>query len=183
MGLARIRSLIAVAFTLPIVIGVVILAQSSVAHTALVSSTPVAGSTLREFPREIELEFNEPLLTLGENQSNFFELFSPLGENIEVGEFSIDRSILSASIRAVPEISGNYEISYRVVASDGHVIRGSINFQYESEESVTTKEELEVAKEAKTGTSVPDGVLLGLILASSIIALLIYVKAGSEGQS
>lgn len=183
MRFTPMRGLITVIFSSLVLTGAVILELPSGAHTALVSSTPVAGSTLTEFPGEIRLEFNEPLLSLGENKSNYFELISPSGESIGLSEFSVDQSTVSASILTQPEIGGSYEISYRVVASDGHVIRGSIDFLYESDRPEPAEGEPQVREVAESTTRIPDGVLIGLILLASIAALVIYLKADRENQS
>ena len=163
--------------------GSLVLIQPSSAHTALVSSTPVAGAILQEFPKEIALEFNEPLLTLGKNQSNYFELLSPSGESVTLQEFSVAQSTLTASVVTVPTTGGSYEIAYRVVAADGHVIRGSINFQYESQESMTGEEEVLAPTVTKKTSIFPDSVLIGLILVASMVAVLIYMRSGKKSQS
>lgn len=157
--------------------------QAASAHTALVSSTPVAGSVLEDFPQSIVLTFNQPLLTIGGDRSNYLELISPTGESIEISESSVEQSRISASISVFPEAVGNYEIIYRVVASDGHVIRGSVDFQYQSSEIAPGDVE-PVATEVREETvKFPDGLLLGLIVIAVMVAVLIYVRAGRENQS
>jgi methionine-rich copper-binding protein CopC len=159
------------------------LSQPSFAHTALVSSTPIAGSVLEDFPKEIVLDFNEPLLALGGERTNFFELLSPSGERVEIGEMVVEQSRVSSTVPTVPDTGGIYEISYRVVSSDGHVIKGSIDFEFEPNPSITTKTEPEAPTATKSATKVPDQVLIGLILLASSVALIIYAKAGRNNPA
>lgn len=155
--------------------------MSAMAHTTLVASTPMEGAILQEFPREILLEFNEPLLTLGGNRSNYFELISPSGEILNLSEFLINQSKISASVSLVPEIEGTYEISYRVVSLDGHVVKGTITFEYESPSSNAPETESETPAFSNSA-KIPNGVLVGLILFATFVSLSIYAKAGQGSQ-
>ena len=119
-----------------LMIGLLSLAPGAFAHTALSSSTPELGSVIAEFPEVIELRFNEPLLTLGQERSNYFELLSPSGTSYRLGPMIVDGPLISALVEEPELRAGEHLISYRIVASDGHVLRGEVRFTYSPSEGM-----------------------------------------------
>lgn len=94
------------------------------AHPALVSSSPGAGYAVTDAPREIVLSFNERLvlppgalkLTDGEGQRQTLRV-------------SLDAA--ATTLRGVPQgvlPAGVYEVTYRVVGTDGDLIQGKYRF-------------------------------------------------------
>ncbi len=99
-------------------------------HSSLVSSTPAKDAVLTEFPSEVSLTFNESLLEIGAENPNKVEVVNSMGDVLS------GASKLSGPVISVPvQITGNdeYQVSYRVVSADGHVIEGSYKFKVESE--------------------------------------------------
>jgi methionine-rich copper-binding protein CopC len=157
---------------------------SASAHTALVESTPAAGEVLEEFPDRVELRFNEPLLNLGEDETNYFTLFSPAGEQLPLSALSVEGSLLSASVLDKRTEAGEYRIEYRVVAGDGHVIRGDITFTLTPQVGITEEREdqseVGAPSQNEGDTSVLVLGILILITASLVVALLL--RSGSDSR-
>ena len=100
------------------------------AHSSLVSATPAENAVLSEFPTEIVLEFNENLLQLGDANPNKVEVRNSMGDLL-----SSATVVNGSKISAPLQITGNdeYQVSYRVVSGDGHVVEDSYKFKVESE--------------------------------------------------
>ncbi len=106
------------------------MSTNAFAHSNLVSSTPAKDAVLTEFPSEVSLTFNESLLEIGAENPNKVEVVNSMGDVLS------GASKLSGPVISVPvQITGNdeYQVSYRVVSADGHVIEGSYKFKVESE--------------------------------------------------
>lgn len=95
---------------------------SAAAHTELVSSDPADGATLKRAPLDVTIRFSEPPLETG---------------LAVVSEGPSGRETLSADVRGNAVVarwprtagSGDYRVTYRVVADDGHPITGSTSFR------------------------------------------------------
>lgn len=100
------------------------------AHSSLVSATPAENAVMSEFPTEIVLEFNENLLQLGDANPNKVEVRNSMGDLL-----SSATVVNGSKISAPLQIIGNdeYEVSYRIVSGDGHVVEDSYKFKVESE--------------------------------------------------
>lgn len=159
------------------------LSQTSSAHTSLYSSNPSADSVTVEFPDLIELEFNEPLLVLGENRTNYFDLFGPSGKAIGLEPLPVGGALLAARVLDTDLDYGDYTVSYRIVAGDGHVLTGEFGFSYEklnhdgnaTEEGAGT----EIIGDSDAGSWTSTSLIAGLIVLTGVSAILIYVRAGS----
>ena len=99
------------------------------AHSALVSSVPAADATVVDFPMEVVLNFNEELMIVGDQNPNKVEVFDDQGALVSGGTV-----VKGASIAAPVGITGNglFNVKYRVVSNDGHVVEGSYSFTVES---------------------------------------------------
>ena len=99
------------------------------AHSALVSSVPSADATVVDFPMEVVLNFNEELMIVGDQNPNKVEVFDDQGALVSGGTV-----VKGASIAAPVGITGNglFNVKYRVVSNDGHVVEGSYSFNVES---------------------------------------------------
>jgi len=152
------------------------------AHTALVESNPAEGAVVSTFPQRVELRFNEPLLTIGGEGTNFFILSSQTGERLKLGSFSVQGPLLGADVLEVPDASGEFRIEYRVVAGDGHVIRGDIYFSLATEVEVNEESYLQgnddPAEERDSEASVLVLGILILMAASLMVGLLL--RSGSN---
>ncbi len=99
-------------------------------HSVLISATPSENSVLSEFPTEISLTFNESLLKIGSENPNEVTVTDSSGA-VLTGATVVNGPTISAPL----EINGNgtYNVNYRVVSADGHVIKGDYTFNVESE--------------------------------------------------
>ena len=104
-------------------------APGASAHSVLVSSVPAADTTVVDFPMEVVLNFNEELMIVGDQNPNKVEVFDDQGALVSGGTV-----VKGASIAAPVGITGNglFNVKYRVVSNDGHVVEGSYSFNVES---------------------------------------------------
>jgi methionine-rich copper-binding protein CopC len=115
-------------------ISIFLLGLPSVAHshTSLLSSEPKVDSVVQVFPSMIRLEFGESLLVFENHESNYFNVISPSGKGVKIGDITVDGPIIEAPVEEhVPE-QGIYKVLYRVVAGDGHVLNREFSFTYKS---------------------------------------------------
>lgn len=108
-------------FILISILFVLTIPQGVFAHALLEKATPAPDSHLQSSPEEIVLLFNERL----ENELYSIKVFNNLGEMI-----SKQKTVLSENQKqmsqTLPSLSdGSYTISYSVLSSDGHPIKGS----------------------------------------------------------
>jgi copper resistance protein C len=104
-----------------------LLTLSAHAHSPFVGSMPEDGATLRanEAPDQIELRFGHPL--------RITQVV------LEAAEGDKQRLATSGGVRAehtfeLPQLrSGRYSVQWRGIASDGHVMSGSIEFRVKGE--------------------------------------------------
>lgn len=95
----------------------------ALAHDRLVSSNPKDGAALDEAPGQIELTYNNPV------QASFatVAVTGPGGTNIAEGKPQVvDNKVTQALKSEAP--TGTYEVSWRVVSSDGHPIDGTFTY-------------------------------------------------------
>ena len=111
----------------------VIAVAPAVAHTTLVYSVPGRYQIVATFPNEITLSFGEDLLTIDEKVINSFKVISSSGNSVKLSPPRIQGATISASLNDSAPDFGIYTVSYRIVAGDGHVVQGSYNFRYQSE--------------------------------------------------
>ncbi|WP_298749124.1 copper resistance CopC family protein [uncultured Serinicoccus sp.] len=93
------------------------------AHDALVSSTPGDGDALPSAPDEIELTFT------GEIQDISPQLIISDAEGVQVASIEpvVDGTVVTAPVEA-DLTEGAYDVTWRVVSSDGHPIAGRLSF-------------------------------------------------------
>ena len=97
-------------------------------HSALVTSVPKADAILTMAPRSITLTFNEDILELKGKQISSVSLATVAGRKVALTKPQISANKLTARISSPTLNSGKYQVSYRVVSADGHVITGGYRF-------------------------------------------------------
>jgi len=97
-------------------------------HSALVTTIPKADSILTKAPRSITLTFNEDILELKGKQISSVSLATVAGRKVALTKLQISANKLIARISSPTLNSGKYQVSYRVVSADGHVITGGYRF-------------------------------------------------------
>jgi len=105
-----------------------VLANPAHAHTSLIDSTPKRDSIIEMMPEEIVLLFGEDLLTIDNSVNNYFEVFNSVNTKVSLSEMNLEGAKLSAKVLGAQNKAGKYTIMYRVVAGDGHVVKGKVNF-------------------------------------------------------
>ena len=99
----------------------------AVAHTELLSSDPAAGSLVEIWPSEISLTFNEELITVGDEKSNFLVVNNAVGDQISADDEVVTGSQIKVSLDP-NTIKGPVLVYYRVVSADGHPVEGEYKF-------------------------------------------------------
>jgi methionine-rich copper-binding protein CopC len=105
-----------------------VFASPASAHTSLLESTPERDSIISTMPKEIILVFGEDLLTINDSTNNYFEVFDSANIKMSLSDVNLDGAKLSARVLNDQIKAGKYSISYRVVAGDGHVVKGVVKF-------------------------------------------------------
>jgi len=117
------------------------------AHVSVIKTTPQYQSTIDLLPERIEIIFNSPLVTLGNENPNTITVLNPNGLSIVQGETRVEGATISAAIDSSSMVKGDYTVRYRVVSTDGHGVSGSYHFnlmqglEAQSPPPVTTVEE------------------------------------------
>ena len=96
-------------------------------HLQLERSEPAADSTVHETPAEIRLWFTQSPQIDGTS----VRVLPVGGEPLETGDARLaeaDDRLVLASL-AAPLANGRYEVSWRAMARDGHVVRGTFEFR------------------------------------------------------
>ena len=93
------------------------------AHTFLVSSTPADGAAQDPAPTEVSLTFSEAV----SSELSQVVVTGPDGESSQDGAPIVDAATVTQPLLPVGA-PGEYEVAWRVVASDGHPISGAFSF-------------------------------------------------------
>ena len=170
-GLMRIKRLIATTFIA--LISSFAFATSSTAHTDVVSTSPADGAVIDVTPADVSITFSEPPIQEGAA----ILLADVSGVELPLGEVQFDGAQVKAAAPSdLP--AGDYIVTWRVSAQDGHVLTGEFSFTFTGKvvvvdptNSVTAGTEetavaVPVMDDAKTGNS-------GSTLLTSFIAVLV----------
>jgi copper resistance protein C len=103
------------------------------AHNELVGSTPPDGAIVAAAPREVVLEFDQPV------QAQFSQVvvLDGVDGHHERGEPLIEGATITQGLGNLPP--GVYRISYRVGSADGHPITGTLTFTVAAAATPTTE--------------------------------------------
>ena len=104
------------------------------AHTRLISSTPEVGVTVKNWPTQIKLEFDQALVDIGQEKSNFVVINNSLGDQVSQDDEVIDKNVISVSLTP-NKVKGPVLVFYRVVSADGHPVEGEFAFNFSEEQS------------------------------------------------
>ncbi|GAB3618800.1 hypothetical protein GCM10027417_00600 [Glutamicibacter endophyticus] len=98
------------------------------AHDELVASTPKAGATLKEAPKELTLEYSGVLQELPGGSSTVVKLTRG-GQEVATSFETKERTV---TVTPDSELEpGDYTLAIRVVSSDGHPVENSVKFTLE----------------------------------------------------
>ncbi|HEX6346338.1 copper resistance CopC family protein [Umezawaea sp.] len=102
------------------------LAGPALAHNVLISSDPLAGSSVEAGPATVSLTFDQPVN--GGPGLNAISVTSPDGGHWEgVGEPTVKDNVVSLPLRPLGP-AGEYTVSYRILSADGHPVADSLKF-------------------------------------------------------
>ena len=107
----------------------VIQPPAALAHTELLSSDPAAGSVVEIWPSEISLTFNEELITVGDEKTNFLVVNNAVGDQISADDEVVTGSQIKVSLDP-NSLKGPVLVYYRVVSADGHPVEGEYAFNF-----------------------------------------------------
>ena len=116
---------------LSIVGALIISSDPASAHTELIKRSPKADITISVMPTSVKLTFGEALLVIsGSNkQSNSITVKSPSGTTVSTGKVQVNKNIATVNLLKLQD-SGKYQVTFRVVAKDGHVLKDSFKFEF-----------------------------------------------------
>jgi methionine-rich copper-binding protein CopC len=108
-------------------IGVVVHPQLAFGHTKLISSQPQSGITLQSWPTKVVLDFDQPLIQIGNQKSNLLVVHNAVGDQVSLDNEVIRENSISVSLGS-NAVKGPALVYYRVVSSDGHPVEGEYSF-------------------------------------------------------
>jgi methionine-rich copper-binding protein CopC len=116
---------------LSIVGALIISSYPASAHTELIKSSPAADKIISVMPTSVKLTFGEALLVISgsSKQSNSITVKSPSGKTFSTGKVQVTKNIATVNLLKLKE-SGKYQVTFRVVAEDGHVLKDSFRFEF-----------------------------------------------------
>ncbi len=97
--------------------------SSAQAHDQLVGSDPAGGSTATGFPAVVNLTFTDQPLDIGATVA----VVDTTDKNY-TSDLSFDGNVVTARLNE-GATDANYQVRWRVVSSDGHVISGAFDFE------------------------------------------------------
>ncbi|MFL6180163.1 MAG: copper resistance protein CopC [Actinomycetes bacterium] len=152
------------------------------AHSELVNSNPKADSTLTQAPRQVELVFNEPIQAQG----------SSIVVTVDGTTVSNSKTFTTQNTTATVRLDsgrvpGTYQVEYRVVSQDGHVVDETFSYTVEGEGASASTDAPASAvtdEDSDESTSSVVWVLgagaIGLVLVAALIAV---AMRGRRGRS
>ena len=101
------------------------------AHTELIKSSPKADKIISVMPTSVKLTFGEALLVISgsSEQSNLITVNSPSNKTVSTGKVQVTKNVASVNLLKLNE-SGKYQVNFRVVAEDGHILKDSFKFEF-----------------------------------------------------
>ncbi len=101
------------------------------AHTELIKSSPAANKIISVMPKSVKLTFGEELLVVmgSKSKANSITVKSPGNKIVTTGKVKVIQNVASINLVTLKE-SGKYQVTFRVVAKDGHVLKDSFKFEF-----------------------------------------------------
>ena len=125
------------------------MASGANAHAALILSDPAVGSKISMWPTSISLEFNEELISIGEEKSNFVSVNNAAGDQVSRDDEVVTGSQIRVSLDP-NTVEGPVLVFYRIVSNDGHAVEGEYTFMYG--EQAQTAEGVQTGEKSKLPT-------------------------------
>lgn len=99
--------------------------EAALAHARLLRSVPPARAVVSQAPSRVEMRFSDDV----ELAFSTFTVVDAAGVRVDLGDASRhpgDAHLVSLGLRPLP--AGTYQVRYRVLSADGHVIQGDYRF-------------------------------------------------------
>lgn len=100
-----------------------LLAPTVGAHAVLVESVPVADGVVQDPPERVVLRFDEPVRATSEA----IAVLDPGGAELDGLAATVSSDTVASDLPAL-DLDGSYTVTWSVVSSDGHPIRGTFLF-------------------------------------------------------
>jgi copper resistance protein C len=135
---------------------------SSSAHVTIISSFPEQFANVNPIPTEVWIEFSGDLQTLDGEAVNSLEVIDSTGiaVNYEDPIISGGRITTKVSGQSAP---GVFEVKYRVVGDDGHVIEGGYTFNA-SPDYAAEQVPMPISATSEESSIPAGGILLGALI-------------------
>lgn len=102
-------------------------AGPAAAHTSFVQSFPEADAAIVAPVTEVWLEFETPLVA----EQSEVVVTGPDGSSKVVGKPTVTGNVIRAQVPPMTEV-GDYQVSYRIVSLDGHLLDGEYGFSIQA---------------------------------------------------
>ena len=101
------------------------------AHTELLKSSPAANKIISVMPKSIKLTFGEELLVVtgSKSKANSITVKSPSNKIVSTGDVQVTKNLAIINLLKLKEF-GKYQVIFRVVAEDGHILKDSFKFEF-----------------------------------------------------
>jgi methionine-rich copper-binding protein CopC len=109
-----------------VVLSLLGLVSTAAAHGVLQRTEPRGGSTVKNAPAQVRLEFTGAI----EPAYSRIEVLDGGGRRVDLGDSRVDpdnRALLRVSLPALPP--GRYKVTWRVLSVDSHVTEGDFTFR------------------------------------------------------
>jgi len=100
-------------------LGVISGTQPSLAHSSLAVAAPSVSQVVYVSPTSVKLTFDEDLIAIG--SANHIEVRSPSGALVSKKITYVRGAKVTVFLNKLKQL-GAYQISYRIVSADGHIV-------------------------------------------------------------
>lgn len=170
------------------VAAVLAVAAPASAHDQIVSSTPAADEQLTTAPDQVVLTFSNNLLALSDNSGTAMTVVDSAGEDWVAGAPVVTADTVTVPLKkGMP--NGAYDVTWKVVSSDGHPTSGEYSFSIAAAEEPkpsaapsesaqpTTPASTQAPAESAETESAPWPLLIGLGVVLLIAVIVVIVIA------
>jgi methionine-rich copper-binding protein CopC len=149
---------------------IMLAAAPASAHAELESMTPGPKSVQRTTPREVKLTFDEPV----NRRFTVIRVTGPAGAAVGSGFPTVEGGVVRQPLLPLTQ-PGRYQVAYRTVSVDGHIVSGSREFTFKPDPASTKKPSVQAVAPAialaETPPSESSSGLLGIQLTLGAVTL------------
>lgn len=128
----------------------------SASANSLVSTSPVAGSTVNSTPSSITLNTQDVVMDTG----NTVTVTDPQGARVDDGTLTVNATTIVAGLKLM-KVSGLYKVSYSLLTNNDVPLQGTFTFTFNAP-SVISPASPSVASPSATATDTPASTGLGV---------------------